>query len=560
MAKIGSAVTRPLPEGYYVDNFELLLKTVTERYRDLLLDEELGFCRDFDGLSVAAKRLYVRLISRKGPHFRRDRLVYDEISSLEAATVDLEAAGFVDRAPEVDPEKLLPLLLRAELAEAAVALAPDSVPPAARKDELMRVLAGSVDSGGLRRAIDKRIDVVRVRHLEQVVVFRLLFFGNLSQDWTELVLRDLGVVRYENYELRSDLRLFPTRRALDDSLLMRGYRNTVSGCLAAGEIERALELAGEVLAGIDRWHPSVRRLVDHVLNEAGRFLERRGDDSKALAFYEQATAPPARERRARVLARRGSIAEALALCEEIRSAPRDETEVAFARAFTHRLRRMRGEPLRPRKRRRRPFVQLAVRRRDGEPIERLALETLEADGRRGFFSENWLWKSLFGLAFWDVVFAAVEGAFQHPFQLGPLDLDSPDFRAVRAEAIDRRMHELRAERRPGPWLMEVYEAKQGVANRLVTWHEGSRDYLELALSCLAGEQLATVCDRLSRDLKRYRRGFPDLFLLRDDEPGFELYEVKGPGDQLRPEQKAWIDYLNDSGIPASILQVTWRTP
>ncbi len=75
---------------------------------------------------------------------------------------------------------------------------------------------------------------------------------------------------------------------------------------------------------------------------------------------------------------------------------------------------------------------------------------------------------------------------------------------------------------------------------------------------LTGDQLAHVFDRLSRDLWRYRRGLPDLFVLRREAPGFELYEVKSPGDQLRPEQTAWIDYLNDGGIPASILNVHWK--
>ena len=41
-------------------------------------------------------------------------------------------------------------------------------------------------------------------------------------------------------------------------------------------------------------------------------------------------------------------------------------------------------------------------------------------------------------------------------------------------------------------------------------------------------------------------------------PGFELYEVKSSGDQLRPEQTAWIDYLNDGDVPTSILHVRWQ--
>ena len=556
--EVSSPVERPLPAGYYVDNFRMILETVGERYADLLSPVERSFLTTFGDLSVAAQRLFVRLISRKGPFFRQDRLSYSEIPSVGEAVEELVAAGLADHGVEASEKELLPLLLRAELVVAATELVPEARPTAARKDRLMSLLLDQVDAPRLRQAIDQRIEVVQVLGQEQVLTFRLLFFGNLSQDWNELVLRDLGVVRYETYELRSDLRLFATRQALDDYLMLRGYRWAISAALAAGEVEPALEAAREVLELEERWHPSARRWADRIFNEVGRFLERRGDDAMALGFYQAAVAPPARERRARVMAKVGRVAEALALCEQIAADPRDETEVVFARRFAHRLRRMRGEPLRPQTRRRRPQNTLAVVKRDDTPVESLVLATFAAGGRRGFFAENWLWKTLFGLAFWDIVFAPIEGAFQHPFQTGPLDLSSPDFRRARADLVEGRLESLRSQQLPGPELLKVYGEKKGIANRLVAWTDELCDHLELALSRLEGPQLAWVFDRLSRDLRRYRRGFPDLFVLREEDPGFELYEVKAPGDQLRPEQTAWIDYLNEGGIPASILHVTWK--
>lgn len=81
------------------------------------------------------------------------------------------------------------------------------------------------------------------------------------------------------------------------------------------------------------------------------------------------------------------------------------------------------------------------------------------------------------------------------------------------------------------------------------------------LEVLPGAHLAAVCDRLSRDVKRYRRGFPDLFLFvphpKPGLPQYQLLEVKGPGDQLRPEQSAWLDFFARSEIPAAIVKVTW---
>ncbi len=232
--------------------------------------------------------------------------------------------------------------------------------------------------------------------------------------------------------------------------------------------------------------------------------------------------------------------------------------MTFARHFAYRLRRDLGESVTRPRRKRRPRLEMTLRRRDGATVEELALEAFANRGQAGFFSENWLWRGLFGLAFWDVVFAPVAGAFQHPFQYGPLDLSSPDFRKTRAAAVAARLDELAVEARPGARLLAVYDAKQGTANRLVAWHEELRPFFELALARLTGRQLALVCDRMSRDLRRYRVGLPDLFIVDDEvESGFRLYEVKAPGDQLRPEQGSWLDALNDGGIPASVLKVRW---
>ena len=554
-----------LPEGYYVDNFEIVLATVRERYEDVLSGAELSFLGGWSTLSLAARRLYVRLVSRKGPCLRRDRVAYSEIPDLDAALAELAHAGFADDAPGAAAVELLPLLRCDELRALARDLGAATA-PAARKPELLAALAGEVDAATLDRELRRRVDVVRPRRQDAVLAFRLLFFGNLRQDWTEFVLRDLGVVRYEPYELRAELRLFPTRAAVDDVLTLQACRDEVRGLLAAGELDAALGAGRAVLARRAAWHPSARRHRDRVCLKLGRALERlahgeTGDEAarlygEALAFYEAAEAPPARERRARILARLGRCDDALALCAEIAAAARDETEARFAPRFAERVRRPRGEAVAPR-RRRRPVAELALARRDGRAVEELALAAVAAAGGHGFFAENWLWKSLFGLAFWDVIYAPVEGAFQHPFQLGPLDLHTPDFRKARAVLVERRLAELRAQARPGPRLLAVYEAKHGTANPLVAWHEELRPRLALALERLTGEHLARVCDRLSRDVGRYRRGFPDLFVARDAAPGFELLEVKAPGDQLRPEQAAWIDYLNAHGLPASILRLSW---
>ncbi|MEO6711644.1 MAG: VRR-NUC domain-containing protein, partial [Planctomycetota bacterium] len=76
---------------------------------------------------------------------------------------------------------------------------------------------------------------------------------------------------------------------------------------------------------------------------------------------------------------------------------------------------------------------------------------------------------------------------------------------------------------------------------------------------LSGRELAAVCDRLSRDLRRYATGLPDLFLTHPERERVLLAEVKAPGDVLRPEQRGWLLHLAQCGIPATVLRLEWKS-
>lgn len=547
---------RELPEGYYLDNFERLLATVAERYGDLLLPAEHAFAAGFAALSLPARRLYVRLLSRKGPLVRRDRLAYREIADLDAAAAELVAARFADAGAELPAAEHLSLLLREELIGLARELGLP-LPRGARRAEAQDLLELAADPRLLPLLL-ARWPALRPLRLEVVQLFRLLFFGNLYQDLKDFVLNDLGVTEFESYDLSRELRLFESRHAIDSELQLRLLQQAVGRLLWEGEFEPALQLTEGLLATWDHWHARSLRHADRVLSAVAQAAERLGRPQLALALYEKAQRPPARERRARLLAAAGHLEKALALCREIEEGPRDETEATFAPFFRDKLERL-LEPARKRARRPPPAtLELAVDR-GIVSVEQQALAALAGLGRRGVYAENWLWKSLFGLAFWDIVYAPVPGAFHHPFQYGPRDLDSPTFRQARAAAIERRLAELEADEDLRPRLFDVFGRKIGKANALVSWHPGSRASLELALQLIRGRHLAKVVDRLSRDLGRYRRGLPDLLVESDADPGFELWEVKGPGDQLRPEQKSWLAYLNAHGLPAGVLKLRWRS-
>ena len=498
-----AAGPRRLQPGYYRDNFATLLADVERDHGDLLNASERLFAVEFNALSVNAQRLYVRLLTRRGPWFRLDRLRYAEIACAPAAR-ELVEEGFAALAASADIVSL-DATLAAELAATVPAL--------------------------------------RLLRLAEVETFRLLFFGNLRQGLSEFVLAELGIVRFEPVQLEAGGRWFPSREVVEQHRALHRLAEAARQRPPAGEPSAALELArrAHALASAETaWHPSTLRLRDSLFNYCARILERLGQFEPALELYVAAQAPPARERRVRILRRLENDHAAAELQREIAAAPRDESERVFGERG---VRGRRRPPALPRR-------ELEVE--DTRAVEDAALAALARQGSRGFFAENWLWRALCGLALWDLLFAPLPGAFTHRFQRAPHDFKN-GFRAAREALVAARLGELAADPAPGPALLALWDAKRGIANPLVAFAPDLRPRLELARSVLGGRTIAAVADRLSRDFRRYGAGFPDLFLI-DRHGAAWLAEIKGPGDVLRPEQEGWIEFFNGIGLPAVVVQ------
>lgn len=60
-----------------------------------------------------------------------------------------------------------------------------------------------------------------------------------------------------------------------------------------------------------------------------------------------------------------------------------------------------------------------------------------------FHSEGSIVSTLFGLIFWDILFAPVPGAFETPYQSAPLDLVHDSFFTSREDLIQARLDELK---------------------------------------------------------------------------------------------------------------------
>jgi hypothetical protein len=163
---------------------------------------------------------------------------------------------------------------------------------------------------------------------------------------------------------------------------------------------------------------------------------------------------------------------------------------------------------------------------------------------------------MFGLAFWDIVFAPVDGAFVNPYQDRPLDLYWNDFRSTRSAAISARLAALAQPCALMRAVCTTSRAKYGISNALVDWRALDAQFVRRAVRCVPTGVWLTIFDYMLDDLEQTRTGFPDLTLLFGRRR-FQFVEVKGPGDQLRREQRLWFELFAKADIDACVLRVEW---
>ena len=252
--------------------------------------------------------------------------------------------------------------------------------------------------------------------------------------------------------------------------------------------------------------------------------------------------PPARERRARILTKQKKVQEAASLLAEIEKTPVSATERLFVERFGKR-----GGGYQP------PTTVIEIQDTP-ESVEDFVLLELLEEGSWGVHSENLMLKTLTGLIYWPICFAPMPGAFTNPFQSGPHDLYATDFFLQRIEAVEALEASLTLEADFIAHVTEIAATKQGIANRLVSWGLLESIPIDEWLRAIPIAQLQQLSQFLIRNLTEYRRGFPDLFICYES-GRVEYVEVKGPSDQLQPQQRAWFEEFNRMNIPARVVKL-----
>jgi hypothetical protein len=547
-------ISNPLDDPfYYLNNFVQVLDWLEQRYADVLSVVERQFIFDFRQLPRASQGLLVRMVMRKGLRFRAGKLRYEEIGAVEPAVAPLLQLGWVDEQALLSLDELFEVLQKPEILQ-CFKTAIDQ--PKAKKPEWLASLRGQFNE---TRTFKHWCPTLQDRLFSLTVMglcdrLRLMFFGNLYQDWSEFVLSDLGIFTYEKVEFCAESRGLRSRDDVEGFL----YLHQCQERFEAGE---PLPQVVEQINALETRNPWLERRRARLLFQIGQHCERIADFPAALTLYRACGYPGARLRLIRVLERSGEYALALELANHAGQSPESAAEQQQLLRVLPRLRRKLGGPPMPRAVAPETLrLDLSLPRTDPAlSVEYHVQAHLGEALAPVHYVENSLINSLFGLLCWPAIFAPLPGAFFHPFQRGPVDLLNEDFHSRRADLFQACLAELD----DGRYLDTIrnrYRAKRGVQSPFVFWSVLTEELLEQALDCLPAEHLKHWFNRLLLDIRANRAGMPDLIQFWPQQKTYRMIEVKGPGDRLQDNQLRWLEFCRQHQMPVAVCYVQWAEP
>ncbi|TLU99621.1 VRR-NUC domain-containing protein [Dyadobacter luticola] len=549
-----------LPPKYYHEYFTYVLDFVRRRYWHVLNENETIFLDSYDGLSEDAQCLFIRFSNRSKSFFRVNNVSYSEIEDMPAVLTELLENHFIESICEAHKERfaeIIDLFTKPELLVLTKMLEPDVMPSKSiKKPDLVRWLLHTYDFSALCEVISEMEPVVKVTFEAEVMLMKFLFFGNRNADMTEFVIRDLGHVRFQNFDEQHLSIQFETRKDVDDTLMVSLMKEMF-------DVIKQEQPPEDIYDWFMNWHASsgtglsakATASFNAFILRVSAWLERKKMLSQALTIYQLTNDAPARERRVRLLFNLGEIEEALALCEEIAESPQNADERFFSLDFYEKIKNKKSRIIKRTTRALKAAEAIEVAVSFRFRVEMGAIEYYQSLGYNAFFSENEPWRTLFGLLFWDIIYDTNVQTIHNPFQRIPTDFFLPDFYFKRSDLLKERLAAAHSKEIIDEMVRQTYEEMYGTTNVLVPWYDGALEKVLTLTSLLTVEQIRLVMLEIALNLRENTRGFPDILVWNETEYAF--IEIKSPTDHLSSRQLHWQHFFVEHGVKSRVVRVNW---
>lgn len=523
-----------------------MLGFVTTHYPFALDQEETRLIEKFRELPTPAQCLYVRLVNRKGRIFAINKLRYPELGDVRAVVDTLGSAGWLVAPQTKHFDDILAYLTRAEISAVLQQLV-TGVGRSLKKPELIDIAREHCKAAEFMKRLNCQRLFVQ-NHVASIQYLLFLYFGRVQDSLSQFTMRDLGLVTTKESNDNFEPRFNDRAEAQEFYFYARRLYRLASK--TPGSVQA---LTAEISQWPEPTSSGCAALRDKLAQRLGRQLQRQGDSSDALQVYLLGESATCSERAVRLMLADDRRDEAQEFLERCMRNPRSDEEALIA------------EDLYLRKFRKKRTSTLTDALRDAECIEldesgsgnaeRAAIAYFQDQGAQAWRSENLLWRTFFGLLFWQELFESDNAVRHSPFEFLPAALIDGSFGNQNSKRIAEKLKLLQDKAALKRALLKVSTSNYGKANGIFRWRRSIIEALFELVDVADSDAMAVMLRRLCDDYSNMRHGYPDLFLIDHNGPRF--VEIKAEGDQLRRNQWLRIQQLQDAGFAADIVRVRW---
>ncbi len=543
---------KTLPTFYYLTHFHEFLGYFSAANACLLPAEVSRFISDFKKLNQAQQALLVRIANRKQPVVSIDSLQYSEIDNIQQQLTDLIQNNWLCTMEQAPIEDIANSLTKSALVDIVSKHQLDISPTNRSKSEIGEYFCNIVN-GKIKASLADEPYVYRsFDHILQFLLF--VYFGHLHGRLNQFSMRDLGVMRTRADAVSGEARFESPDDAqgafyyASQQQLIKQNGIHVRSKLVPPKDLSLLPLVSSYEANQYRDHYLLTAGNAYLKAEQGKYRE------WALSALALSNADAAKEKWLREQYKDGHKDLVESCLIELIDTPSSENLLVFAEDFYARKYQKKRTSLLT-DMLRNATKTLAIDSQYLQQVEQGVISQYRRLGIQAWHTENRLWRGLFGLVFWSIIFEQGQAGLKTEFERSPHTLKHNQFFTTHQQAIRQLLKTFTHKKVLLQHIKQQAARHYGKYNSLFHWHPAILEPIERLIRYAHLSQLLDQLLSMAKDIQGLKDGYPDLMVLEHNTLRFE--EVKAPGDKLRRNQLVSLQCLQKNGFQVQISQVEW---
>ena len=532
---------KTLPPRYYLTHFNEFLAFFNGASASLLRPQDRQFLEAFSALSEDEQCIVVRAAYRKHALCSVPSFHYEEIHNSLAVLESMKDSFWFGPISSADIDVICAVLPKPDLLVVLSEYESTKGLKSKKKDDIAKRVLTNVNEFGWRpSSVDAHYTVFKGWPVLRYLMF--LYFGHLNGKLSQFSMRDLGVMR-----TRQD--------AVNDQARFSDQANAQGAFFYATALKQLKDENVPSFSLSDMPHvedTAAVALKDKYLFKLG-IAVLPDDADQGLELLSLSSSDAAAEKWVREAFKMGLKEEVKHRLETIIEDPESDTLLLFAedfyaRKFDKKRTSYVTDMLRDAKRK------LTLDVNYIQSVEMGVIAHYQKHDIVAQKTENHLWRALFGLLFWDLLFEK-DGVVSE-FDRRPMSLRNNDFYQRFQPDIDERLLGIVTGEDLYQLVAKTAAVAYGKVNSVFMWYSGILDPIRLLLEHVNVKAVNALMLAMAKDFKRLKDGFPDLMIVGKNAIRFE--EIKSTGDQIRRNQLHTIRKMRECGFDVSICQVDWH--